>query len=78
MPGTTRSASWLSQTAMLNRLPRSNILGSRLPKWLPRTRFVALTNEGARELGYPDAGALWRSKSDMPQVPKPALTKIGS
>ncbi len=29
-------------------------------------RFVELTNEGARELGYPDAGALWRSKYDMP------------
>lgn len=30
------------------------------------TRFVALTNEGARELGYRDAGAMWRSKYDMP------------
>jgi len=29
-------------------------------------RFVELTNEGARELGYRDAGALWRSKYDMP------------
>ena len=29
-------------------------------------RFVELTNSGARELGYPDAGALWRSKYDMP------------
>jgi peptidyl-dipeptidase A len=29
-------------------------------------RFVTLTNEGARELGYNDAGALWRSNYDMP------------
>ncbi len=30
------------------------------------SRFVELTNEGARELGYKDAGAMWRSKYDMP------------
>ncbi|HEX7154289.1 MAG TPA: M2 family metallopeptidase [Thermoanaerobaculia bacterium] len=30
------------------------------------TRFVGLMNEGARELGYPDVGAMWRSKYDMP------------
>jgi peptidyl-dipeptidase A len=29
-------------------------------------RFVELGNEGARELGYPDVGALWRSNYDMP------------
>lgn len=29
-------------------------------------RFVALANEGARELGFPDTGALWRSPYDMP------------
>ena len=29
-------------------------------------RFVALANKGARELGYADTGALWRSKYDMP------------
>lgn len=29
-------------------------------------RFVELSNEGARELGYTDTGALWRSKYDMP------------
>lgn len=28
-------------------------------------RFVELTNEGARELGYHDTGAMWRSKYDM-------------
>jgi peptidyl-dipeptidase A len=28
-------------------------------------RFVDLTNEGARELGYADAGVMWRSKYDM-------------
>jgi peptidyl-dipeptidase A len=29
------------------------------------TRFVQLANEGARELGYADLGALWRSRYDM-------------
>ncbi len=28
-------------------------------------RFVELSNKGARELGFPDTGALWRSKYDM-------------
>ena len=30
------------------------------------TRFVELTNKGARELGFADTGALWRSGYDMP------------
>jgi peptidyl-dipeptidase A len=30
------------------------------------TRFVELSNKGARELGYADTGAMWRSKYDMP------------
>ena len=29
-------------------------------------RFVELANKGARELGFNDTGALWRSKYDMP------------
>ncbi|HEX5758618.1 MAG TPA: M2 family metallopeptidase [Thermoanaerobaculia bacterium] len=29
-------------------------------------RYVELGNEGAHGLGYPDLGALWRSKYDMP------------
>ena len=29
-------------------------------------RFVALANKGARELGFADTGAMWRSKYDMP------------
>jgi peptidyl-dipeptidase A len=29
-------------------------------------RFAALMNEGAKELGYADTGALWRSGYDMP------------
>ena len=29
-------------------------------------RFVALANEGAKELGFADTGAMWRSKYDMP------------
>jgi peptidyl-dipeptidase A len=30
------------------------------------TEFVALANEGARELGFADLGAMWRSGYDMP------------
>jgi peptidyl-dipeptidase A len=30
------------------------------------TRFVELSNKGARELGFTDSGAMWRSKYDMP------------
>jgi peptidyl-dipeptidase A len=30
------------------------------------TKLVALSNEGARGLGFPDAGAMWRSGYDMP------------
>ncbi len=30
------------------------------------TRFVQVMNEGARELGFADVGALWRSNYDMP------------
>jgi peptidyl-dipeptidase A len=35
-------------------------------------RFVELSNKGARELGFADTGAMWRSKYDMPadQFPK--------
>jgi peptidyl-dipeptidase A len=29
-------------------------------------RYVELANEGARELGFADTGAMWRSKYDMP------------
>jgi len=29
-------------------------------------RMVALGNKGSRELGFPDAGALWRTMYDMP------------
>jgi peptidyl-dipeptidase A len=30
------------------------------------TKLVKLSNEGARELGYADTGAMWRSQYDMP------------
>jgi peptidyl-dipeptidase A len=30
------------------------------------TRFVELSNKGARELGFRDTGAMWREKYDMP------------
>ena len=39
------------------------------------TRLVALTNEGARELGYADLGALWRSNYDMTPEDFAALTE---
>ena len=29
-------------------------------------RYVELANKGARELGFADTGAMWRSKYDMP------------
>ena len=29
-------------------------------------RFVELSNKGARELGFADTGAMWRSRYDMP------------
>jgi peptidyl-dipeptidase A len=32
----------------------------------PFERYVQLANEGARQLGYTDAGALWRARYDMP------------
>jgi peptidyl-dipeptidase A len=34
-------------------------------------RFVELSNKGARELGYADTGAMWRSKYDMPSADFP-------
>lgn len=36
------------------------------PMRLRYTRFVELSNKGAREMGFKDAGALWRSNYDMP------------
>ena len=38
-------------------------------------RLVSLTNEGAKELGYQDAGALWRSNYDMTPEQFTALTE---
>ena len=35
-------------------------------------KYVELGNEGARELGFPDMGAMWRSKYDMPPDDFPA------
>ena len=32
----------------------------------PYAKYVALGNKGARELGFADMGAMWRSKYDMP------------
>ncbi len=39
------------------------------------TKLVALSNEGARELGYADTGALWRSNYDMSPEAFTALTE---
>lgn len=39
------------------------------------TKFVELMNQGARDLGYADAGALWRSNYDMPPEEFAALTE---
>jgi peptidyl-dipeptidase A len=36
------------------------------PMRKPYQRFVELANKGAREMGQPDLGALWRSSYDMP------------
>ena len=37
------------------------------PPMRPRyQRYVELANKGAKEMGYADAGAMWRSKYDMP------------
>ena len=38
-----------------------------IPMREPYQRFVELTNEGARELGYADTGQMWRSSYDMPE-----------
>src|SRR5690606_40156621 len=38
-------------------------------------RFVELVNEGARELGYADAGEMWRSGYDMSPVEFAAETR---
>src|SRR5215510_940710 len=37
-----------------------------LPMRKDYTRFVDLSNKGAKELGFADTGAMWRSKYDMP------------
>jgi peptidyl-dipeptidase A len=36
------------------------------PMRAPYRRYVELANKGARELGFADTGAMWRSKYDMP------------
>jgi peptidyl-dipeptidase A len=37
-----------------------------IPMREPFQKYVALANKGARELGFADTGAMWRSKYDMP------------
>ena len=36
------------------------------PMRKPFVRYIELANKGAREIGYKDTGAMWRSKYDMP------------
>ncbi len=38
------------------------------------TRLVEIANQGAKELGYSDVGAMWRSQYDMPPEEFAALT----
>ncbi|MDQ4087071.1 MAG: M2 family metallopeptidase [Pseudomonadota bacterium] len=38
-------------------------------------RMVEIANQGAQELGFPDTGAMWRSKYDMPPDEFAALTE---
>lgn len=37
-----------------------------IPMRTPFQRYVVLANKGAREIGFADTGAMWRSKYDMP------------
>ncbi|WP_114951337.1 M2 family metallopeptidase [Sphingosinicella terrae] len=41
----------------------------------PYARLVQISNEGARELGFADTGAMWRSKYDMSPEEFAALTE---
>ena len=38
------------------------------------TRLVEIANQGAKDLGYADTGAMWRSRYDMPPAEFAALT----
>ncbi|HTM48908.1 MAG TPA: M2 family metallopeptidase [Bryobacteraceae bacterium] len=47
------------------------------PLRTPFQRYVALANKGARELGFADTGAMWRSKYDMsPQAFSQEVDKL--
>jgi peptidyl-dipeptidase A len=51
----------------------NNSVGS--PMRQPYARMVDIANQGARDLGYPDTGAMWRSKYDMSPEDFAALTE---
>ncbi len=51
----------------------NNNVGS--PMRAQYARMVEISNAGARELGFPDTGAMWRSKYDMPPEEFAALTE---
>ena len=43
------------------------------------TRLVELANQGAKELGYDDTGAMWRSQYDMsPQESRRCTSGCGA
>jgi peptidyl-dipeptidase A len=65
------------QTALTNVLANSRNYDELLAAWTgwhstarpirpEYAKFVSLANEGARELGFADLGAMWRSNYDMP------------
>jgi peptidyl-dipeptidase A len=45
------------------------------PMRQPYQRMVDIANQGARDLGYPDTGAMWRSRYDMSPDEFSALTE---
>lgn len=51
----------------------NNNVGS--PMRAPYQRMVEIANQGARELGFADTGAMWRSKYDMTPAEFEALTE---
>src|SRR5690606_529269 len=70
-------ASCKDQEALTNIMARSRDYDELLEAWTgwhstaralrpEYQRFVELANEGARELGFADLGAMWRSNYDMP------------
>ena len=70
--GACRDLGALSATLATSRDPKALLDAWRgwrtisVPMRAPFAEYVRLMNAGARELGFADTGALWRSKYDMP------------